>query len=226
VRANGCFDRPLANIVHLLIKDPPLESVMKSRSLLISAILATTTGLGFSGNALSGQPDAQAQAAALLSTSHTRVSESAPDQGIAASRSVAPDAHAQAAALLRGLRNDESQTTAARTTSERVTATSLDAQAQAARLLSGSRITVAETARTTALDQKLGEHPAVLAAQRLRERGIDPNTFIVAHPARLQLFAASPSAEDAKRSQATVTASTEIGLPLSALETPAPSAGN
>ena len=203
---------------------------MKSRSLLISAILATTTGLGFSGHALSGQPDAQAQAAALLSTPHTRVSESAPEEANASSLSVAPDAHAQAAALLRGLRTDESQIASARTASERVTPTSLDAQAHAARLLSGSRITVAETARTTAIDQTLGEHPAVLAARRLSERGIDPNTFIVAHPARLQLLAASPSAEDAKRLEAEVTASTEIALPLSALETPvldrAPSAGN
>lgn len=41
--------------------------------------------------------------------------------------------------------------------------------------------------------QKLGEHPAVIVARNWNARGIDPNTFIVAHPARLQLVAKSPS---------------------------------
>lgn len=41
---------------------------------------------------------------------------------------------------------------------------------------------------------KLGDHPAVVVARTQAKRGIDPNTFIVAHPARLQLLAASPTA--------------------------------
>jgi hypothetical protein len=38
-----------------------------------------------------------------------------------------------------------------------------------------------------------GQHPAVLVQKSWNARGIDPNTFIVAHPARLTLLAASPS---------------------------------
>ena len=159
---------------------------MKSRLLLISAILATTAGLGVSSNALSSQPDAQAQAAALLSPSHASASERARDQGNASPRSAAVDAHAHAAALLSGLRIGQEAKTSVRTTPSRAARTSLDAQAQAAALLSGSRITVAESARTTAISEKLGEHPAVVVAQTWNTRGIDPNTFIVAHPARLR----------------------------------------
>ena len=44
---------------------------MNSRPFLIPAILATTVAFGFSGNALSAPPDAQAQAAALLGGSQT-----------------------------------------------------------------------------------------------------------------------------------------------------------
>lgn len=47
---------------------------------------------------------------------------------------------------------------------------------------------------------QLGDHPAVVVARTMR--GIDPNTFIVAHPARLQLLAASPSAKPAATSNA------------------------
>jgi hypothetical protein len=47
-----------------------------------------------------------------------------------------------------------------------------------------------------------GEHPAVLVAKTWSSRGIDPNTFIVAHPARLQLVAASPTEEDGAVSRA------------------------
>lgn len=35
--------------------------------------------------------------------------------------------------------------------------------------------------------EKLGQHPAVLVANTWSTRGIDANTFIVAHPAGLQL---------------------------------------
>jgi hypothetical protein len=41
--------------------------------------------------------------------------------------------------------------------------------------------------------EALGEHPAVLVSKNWSTRGIDPNTFIVAHPARLALLAASPT---------------------------------
>jgi hypothetical protein len=40
---------------------------------------------------------------------------------------------------------------------------------------------------------KLGDHPAVVVART--KRSIDPNTFIVAHPAGLQLLAASPNSK-------------------------------
>lgn len=40
---------------------------------------------------------------------------------------------------------------------------------------------------------KLGQHPAVLVMQKWQTRGIDPNTFIVLHPAGGRLLAASPA---------------------------------
>jgi outer membrane PBP1 activator LpoA protein len=43
--------------------------------------------------------------------------------------------------------------------------------------------------------ETLGEHPAVSVQRSWSTRGIDPNTFIVAHPARLALLAASPSTQ-------------------------------
>ena len=181
---------------------------MKSRLLLIPAILATTAGF-VSGNAVSSQPDAQAQAAALLAPPHTFVSEGARDQGNASSQFVAVDAHAQAAALLSGLRTEQEAKTSVRITPSGAARTSLDAQAQAAALLSGSRITVSESAQITAISERLGEHPAVVVAQNWNTRGIDPNTFIVAHPARLQLIAASPTEKDSPRAEAAATASTE-----------------
>ncbi len=49
-------------------------------------------------------------------------------------------------------------------------------------------------AQSTASAQ-LGDHPAVVVARTQAKRGVDANTFIVAHPARLQLLAASPSAK-------------------------------
>jgi hypothetical protein len=53
-------------------------------------------------------------------------------------------------------------------------------------LLSGSRPRAEEAVQTTAT-APLGEHPAILVAAQWRLRGIDPNQFIVAHPARLAL---------------------------------------
>jgi hypothetical protein len=49
--------------------------------------------------------------------------------------------------------------------------------------------------------ETLGEHPAVLVQRAWSTRGIDPNTFIVAHPARLPLLAASPTAQVHEQSQ-------------------------
>ena len=181
---------------------------MKSRLLLIPAILATSAGF-VSGTAVSSQPDAQAQAVALLAPSHPFVSEGTPDQARASSQSAAVDAHAQAAALLSGLRTEQKANPRVQTTRSGAVRTSLDAQAQAAALLSGSRIIVSESAKITAIGERLGAHPAVVVAQTWNTRGIDPNTFIVAHPARLQLIAASPAEKDSQRAEA-VTASTEV----------------
>jgi hypothetical protein len=52
------------------------------------------------------------------------------------------------------------------------------------------------------VSQKLGEHPAVLVARAQANRGIDPNTFIVGHPAGRQVLAASPAAPSAKSASA------------------------
>lgn len=43
---------------------------------------------------------------------------------------------------------------------------------------------------------QMGDHPAVVVA-RTAKRHIDPNTFIVAHPAGVRFLAASPSAPKA-----------------------------
>ncbi|MGH8177513.1 MAG: hypothetical protein ACREV5_14730 [Steroidobacter sp.] len=186
---------------------------MKSSLLLISAIVATTAGLSVSSNALSSQPDAQAQAAALLRPSDTPVPESARDYGNGSSQSVAVDAHAHAAALLSGLRTGQAAKSSVRIDPSRAARTSPDAQAQAAALLSGARIIVVDTARITATSEKLGEHPAVVVAQTRSTRAIDPNTFIVAHPARLQLIAASPTEKLAQHAQAEAAASTKLTRP-------------
>jgi hypothetical protein len=44
--------------------------------------------------------------------------------------------------------------------------------------------------------QSLGEHPAVVVARTWSNRGIDPNTFIVLHPAGPIWLSASPTAKD------------------------------
>jgi hypothetical protein len=49
----------------------------------------------------------------------------------------------------------------------------------------------------------LGQHPAVLVAQKWPTRGIDPNTFLVLHPSGARLLAASPTVQvDATREPA------------------------
>jgi hypothetical protein len=185
---------------------------MKLR-LLLPAIVATATTLGASASAHSEPRDAQAQAAALLSRPHApgpvKAHEGAP------SSSAAVDAHASAAALLSGRpinvpdqigipyirvgRSSSRQASAPVRIAPSVARLQLNAHTHAAALLKGSRTTVGshvttgETLRTTQVGEPLSEHPAVLVAQTWHVRGIDPNTFIVAHPARLQLVAASPT---------------------------------
>ena len=66
----------------------------------------------------------------------------------------------------------------------------------AAALATTTGVAVADNA---VAGEKLGQHPAVLVAQNWGARGIDTNTFIVAHPARLQLIAAPVSEKDAPR---------------------------
>jgi hypothetical protein len=61
--------------------------------------------------------------------------------------------------------------------------------------LAAAALVVASLAQP-AIAETLGEHPAVLVARTWSARGIDPNTFIVAHPARLELLAASPTERD------------------------------
>jgi hypothetical protein len=69
-------------------------------------------------------------------------------------------------------------------------------------LLAATAVTgIAQSADKSA--EKLGEHPAVIVARNWNARSIDPNTFIVAHPARLQLLAASPNAKKETVVQAT-----------------------
>jgi hypothetical protein len=179
---------------------------MKSRLLLLPTILATTAGF-VSANALSSQPDAQAQAAALLASPHTFVSAGAPDHENASSQSVVADTHAHAAALLSGLRTDRKAKSRVRTTAPEAARPALDAQGQAAALLSGSRVSVSNNARMTVRSERIGQHPAVLVAQAWNTRGIDPNTFVVAHPAGLQLIGASPAEKDSPRAEAERTVS-------------------
>ena len=47
----------------------------------------------------------------------------------------------------------------------------------------------------SAIAQSVGEHPAVLVARSWSSRGIDPNTFIVMHPAGPIWLNASPTAQ-------------------------------
>ncbi len=49
---------------------------------------------------------------------------------------------------------------------------------------------------TSAIAETLGEHPAVIVAREWNSRGIDPNTFIVLHPAAPQFLAVAPAEKD------------------------------
>ena len=105
----------------------------------------------------------------------------------------AADAHARAAALLSGVHIERGAKTTENVTRSAI---ALDAHAQAAALLSGSRIT-AKNSPISETSETLGQHPAVLVAQKWSTRGIDPNTFIVAHPARgTEVLAAARPRDD------------------------------
>lgn len=166
---------------------------MNSRLFLIPAIFATTAAFGAPADALSAPFDAHAQAAALLSRPQTSGSSYAHEPAPTYSYALAGvDMHARAAALLSGVRIGHDAKAVANVTRSAV---ALDAHARAAALLSGSRITV-ENSRISETSETVGQHPAVLVAQKWSTRGIDPNAFIVAHPARLQLLAVSETDKD------------------------------
>ena len=55
---------------------------------------------------------------------------------------------------------------------------------------------VVTAAAQPAIAEALGEHPAVLVARTWSSRGIDPNTFIVLHPAGPIWLNASPTAKE------------------------------
>lgn len=66
-----------------------------------------------------------------------------------------------------------------------------------------------------AIADALSDHPAVQVARTWAVRGIDPNTFIVGHPAGLQVTALAPTAvSDTSRSA--------TALSLAAAQTQAP----
>lgn len=173
---------------------------MKSRLVILSTILATTAGLGASGAAFANPIDAQAHAAALLNPATLSA-------GNVSSQTAVGDAQAQAAALLSGLRTGQEASAQEPAQANRG---SLDAQAHAAALLSGSRVSVIDDQRISATNESLGDHPAVIVARTPKARGIDPNTFIVAHPARLELLAASPNANVSERAQVQARSSKEV----------------
>lgn len=165
---------------------------MKLR-LLVPAILASATAFGASASPHSAALDAQAQAAALLSRPTVAGPVKAHEGQYAVSSSVEMDAHASAAALLSGRTSETNAKASARVAASAVAPTRLDAHAHAATLLRGSHITSEERSRSTRRSESLNEHPAVLVAQTWSTRGIHPSTFIVGHPAGVQLLEASPT---------------------------------
>ena len=65
----------------------------------------------------------------------------------------------------------------------------------------------------TAIAQTLGEHPAVLVARTWSSRGIDPNTFIVRHPAGPIWLASSPTSNDKATCEPTMRAAKTAAAP-------------
>jgi hypothetical protein len=71
-----------------------------------------------------------------------------------------------------------------------------DCKLTRAPFLTGSAALVFGSLATSAIAETLGEHPAVIVAREWSTRGIDPNTFIVLHPAATQFLAAAPAEKD------------------------------
>jgi len=63
-------------------------------------------------------------------------------------------------------------------------------------ILASALSAVAFSASAPAIAESLGEHPAVIVAREWNSQGIDPNTFIVLHPAAPRFLAASPTEKD------------------------------
>jgi hypothetical protein len=164
---------------------------MKSRLLAIPAIVAATAAFVIPGSAFAEPRDAQVQAAALLSRPHAPETLQTSAREYGRSSSAAVDAHASAAALLSGRSTGGSRAASVAIATPIVAHKAVDAHAHAAALLRGSRTANGEEYRLTAAGD-LGEHPAVLVARQWSTRGINPNEFIVAHPAAPRLIAASP----------------------------------
>lgn len=112
---------------------------MKSRLVVIPLILMTTAAIADNQRApISGSPDAQAQAAALLSPQTPRASKDGQKHSPSVV-SPAMDAHASAAALLSGTRSAGTRNASAAIGQPSGTRLYGDAQAQAAALLGGSQ---------------------------------------------------------------------------------------
>jgi hypothetical protein len=155
--------------------------------LLFPVIVATATAFWPLSSAQSEPTDAQAQARALLDRPHLSGPTKAQEHPYTRSSAIM-DVHASAAALLSG-RTSGARASDSDHVASAVATKSLDAQAHAATLLRGWTIPVEEALRSTWVSRPLETHPAVRVAQSWRTRGIDPNTFIVGHPAGVQLQA-------------------------------------
>jgi len=69
----------------------------------------------------------------------------------------------------------------------------------------------------SAIAETLGEHPAVIVARTWSNRGIDPNTFIVLHPAAPQFLAASPTEKDRATGEQASSAASGVSAPKQAM---------
>ncbi|HWM42909.1 MAG TPA: hypothetical protein VNP36_10760 [Burkholderiales bacterium] len=65
----------------------------------------------------------------------------------------------------------------------------------------------------SAIAETLGEHPAVIVARTWSNRGIDPNTFVVLHPAAPQFLAASPTEIDRVTREQASSAANAVSAP-------------
>ena len=122
---------------------------MKSRSVLIAAIVTATAALGASGSAFSEPRDAQIQAAELLNRPHAPETLQAYEHTDSRSSSAAVNAHVSAAALLSGQRIGGQRAASVAIDASTVTRRPVDAHAHAAALLSGSRTAGSEASRLT-----------------------------------------------------------------------------